>query len=58
MLRLRILVLIPPWKTDLIAAQVRKVAQEIELKLTPKAIALLAESIGNNTRQLWNELEN
>ena len=49
--------LIPPWKTDLIAAQVRKVAQEIELKLTPKAIALLAESIGNNTRQLWNELE-
>jgi DNA polymerase-3 subunit delta len=49
--------LIPPWKTDLITAQVREVAQEINLKLTPKAIALLAESVGNNTRQLWNELE-
>jgi len=49
--------LIPPWKTDLIAAQVREVAQSIQLKLTNKAIALLAESVGNNTRQLWNELE-
>lgn len=49
--------LIPPWKTDLIIAQVKKVAQEMNLKLTQKAIASLAESIGNNTRQLWNELE-
>jgi DNA polymerase III subunit delta len=49
--------LIPPWKTDLISAQVKRVAQEKQLKLTPKAIALLTESVGNNTRQLWNELE-
>lgn len=49
--------LIPPWKTDLIAAKVRDVAQAINLKLTSKAIALLGESVGNNTRQLWNELE-
>ncbi len=49
--------LIPPWKTDLIAAQVREVAQQMKLKLTTQAIALLAESVGNNTRQLWNELE-
>jgi DNA polymerase III subunit delta len=49
--------LIPPWKTDLIAAQVKRVAQEKQLKLTSKAIALLTESVGNNTRQLWNELE-
>lgn len=49
--------LIPPWKTDLIAAQVRQVARQIQLKLTPQAIALLADSVGNNTRQLWNELE-
>lgn len=49
--------LIPPWKTDLITAQVKRVAQEKQLKLTPKAIALLADSVGNNTRQLWNELE-
>ena len=49
--------LIPPWKTDLIAAQVKEVAQKIQLKLTTKALDLLAESVGNNTRQLWNELE-
>ncbi|MBE9048011.1 DNA polymerase III subunit delta [Pleurocapsales cyanobacterium LEGE 10410] len=49
--------LIPPWKTDLIAAQVKETAQTIDLKLAPGAIALLAESVGNNTRQLWNELE-
>ena len=49
--------LIPPWKTDLIAAQVKQTAQTLELKLTPGAIELLTESVGNNTRQLWNELE-
>jgi DNA polymerase-3 subunit delta len=49
--------LIPPWKTDLITAQVKRVAQEKQIKLNPKAIALLTESVGNNTRQLWNELE-
>ena len=48
--------LIPPWKTDLIVAQVKEVAQENQLKLTPKAIALLADSVGNDTRQLWNEV--
>ncbi|MEY2832825.1 MAG: hypothetical protein RLZZ574_2083 [Cyanobacteriota bacterium] len=49
--------LIPFWKTDLIAAQVEQVAQTVKLKLTPGAIELLTESVGNNTRQLWNELE-
>lgn len=49
--------LIPPWKTDLIVTKVRNTAQTMELKLTPKAISSLAESVGNNTRQLWNELE-
>ena len=49
--------LIPPWKSDLITAQVKETAQTMELKLTDKAIASLAEAIGNNTRQLWNELE-
>lgn len=49
--------LIPPWKTDLITAQVRQVAQTLKLKLTPGAVELLTESIGNNTRQLWNELD-
>ncbi|MEL6910522.1 MAG: DNA polymerase III subunit delta [Cyanobacteria bacterium J06598_4] len=49
--------LIPPWKTDLIAAQVKQAAQAAKLKLTPEAIELLTESVGNNTRLLWNELE-
>ena len=49
--------LIPPWKTDAIEKNVQQVSQEVGVKLTPGAIQLLAESIGNNTRQLWNELE-
>ncbi|MEM8832402.1 MAG: DNA polymerase III subunit delta [Cyanobacteria bacterium P01_G01_bin.19] len=48
---------IPPWKTDLIANKIKEIASEINLKLTPKAIALLTDSVGNNTRQIWNELE-
>ena len=48
---------IPPWKTDELNQKVRNVAQEVGVKLTPKAIELIAESVGNNTRQLWNELE-
>ena len=49
--------LIPPWKSELIARKVRLVAQEVGIKLTPKAVELLAESVGNNTRQLYNEVE-
>ena len=48
---------IPPWKTDLIAQKIEKIAREIELKLTVKAIATLTDSVGNNTRQIYNELE-
>ncbi|BAZ46409.1 DNA polymerase III subunit delta [Chondrocystis sp. NIES-4102] len=49
--------LIPPWKTDLIAAKIKEIAQVINLPLTPSAIALLTDSVGNDTRQLWNELQ-
>lgn len=49
--------LIPPWQTEKLQKKVSQVAREMGLKLTPKAIELLAESVGNNTRQLWNELE-
>ncbi|MBF2029159.1 MAG: DNA polymerase III subunit delta [Oscillatoriales cyanobacterium C42_A2020_001] len=49
--------LIPAWKTDLVAKNVRQVAQEIGVKLTPAAIDLLAEALGNDTRQLYSELE-
>lgn len=48
--------LIPPWKTDLILAQVKEVAQINQLKLTKSALSLLADSVGNDTRQLWNEI--
>jgi DNA polymerase-3 subunit delta len=49
--------LIPPWKTEEISQQVRQVAKQIGVKLTANAVELLAESVGNNTRQLWLELE-
>lgn len=48
---------IPPWKTDQIAQQVRQVAKEIGVKLTDGAVQLLAESVGNQSRQLYTELE-
>jgi DNA polymerase III subunit delta len=48
--------LIPPWKTAEIGQQVRQLAQQLGIKLTKEAIELLAESIGNNTRQLHTEL--
>lgn len=48
---------IPPWKTDLLVKQVRQIAQEVGVKLTPASIELLAESVGSDTRQLYTELE-
>ncbi|ACK68111.1 DNA polymerase III, delta subunit [Rippkaea orientalis PCC 8801] len=48
---------IPPWNTDELMAQVQRMASEIGLKLTLKATELIAESVGNNTRQLRHELE-
>ena len=49
--------LIPPWQTEKLQKKVGQLAREKGLKLTPEAIELLAESVGNNTRQLWTELE-
>jgi DNA polymerase III subunit delta len=49
--------LIPPWETQAIERQVAALAGELKVKLTQSGIELLAESVGNNTRQLWNELE-
>ena len=48
---------IPPWKIDLLIKQVQRAAQEIGVKLTPSAIEYIAEAVGNNTRQLYTELE-
>ena len=48
---------IPPWKTEQLIQQVRQVAQEVGVKLTTASAELLAQSVGNNTRQLYGELE-
>ena len=48
---------IPPWKGDLLAQKVRQAAQEVGLKLTKEGIEFLVEAVGNDTRQLYNELD-
>lgn len=48
---------IPPWKTEELIAKVEQVSQQVGVKLAPAASKLLAELVGNNTRQLWSELE-
>jgi DNA polymerase-3 subunit delta len=48
---------IPPWKTDELLGHVQKIAQEIGVQLTPNALKLFVDSVGNQTRQLWSELE-
>ena len=49
--------LIPPWKTDELIQRVQIVAKELGLTITRDGIQLLAESVGNNTRQLYLELD-
>jgi len=49
--------LIPPWKTELLVQSVYQVAQIMGMKLTPKIAELLAESVGNDTRLLYSEME-
>ncbi|MEQ9237097.1 DNA polymerase III subunit delta [Coleofasciculus sp. E2-BRE-01] len=49
--------LIPPWKTEELVQQVKSYAQTTGVKLTPLAAELLADTVGNNTRQLTNELD-
>lgn len=48
---------IPPWKADQILGSVDAMAQQRGLSLTPEAVQLLAEAVGNQTRQLALELE-
>jgi DNA polymerase-3 subunit delta len=49
--------LIPPWKTDQIVQRVQQAAIEVGVKLTQRSVSLVAESVGNDTRQLYTELE-
>ena len=48
---------IPPWKTDQILSNVERIAAAQGLSLDPEAASLLAEAVGNQTRQLMLELE-
>ncbi|KAM3115928.1 DNA polymerase III subunit delta [Phormidesmis sp. 146-33] len=48
---------IPPWKTDLLLKQVQRVAQEVGVKLSIAGAEFMVEAVGNNTRQLYSELE-
>jgi DNA polymerase III subunit delta len=49
--------LIPPWKTELLVQAVHQAAHSMGVKLTAKAMELIAESVGNDTRLLYNEME-
>ncbi|PPS46082.1 DNA polymerase III subunit delta [Chroococcidiopsis sp. TS-821] len=49
--------LIPPWKTEQLIDKVQQAAQELNVKLTSESVQMLAEAVGNNTRQMYNELE-
>lgn len=48
--------LIPPWKTELLEQQVKEIAQEMGVKLTPTGITFLAEALGNDRQKLHSEL--
>jgi DNA polymerase-3 subunit delta len=47
---------IPPWKTEALVQQVRQMAKSAGVNLTPEAMELLADAVGNDTRLLWSEL--
>lgn len=49
--------LIPPWKTELLVQAVNEAARTVGVKLTPQTAEILAESIGNDTRLLYTEME-
>ena len=48
---------IPPWQSDQIVGQVKRVAQEMNLRLLPESAELLAEAVGADTRRLYNEVD-
>ncbi len=49
--------LIPPWKTEQLVERVHSCSKDVGVKLNPIAAELLAQAVGNDTRQLYNELE-
>jgi DNA polymerase III subunit delta len=55
--RIEEFVLIPPWQTEEIADRVRQLSQQFRVSLTAQAIELLVDSVGNDSRKMWQELE-
>jgi len=49
--------LIPPWKTELLVQAVNQVAVAMGVKLTANTAEFIAQSVGNDTRLLYNEME-
>jgi len=49
--------LIPAWKTEEIAEQVKRFAQTKGVTLNHEAMQLLVEGVGNDPRAIWNTLE-
>ena len=49
--------LISPWETKQLLQQVQKVAASVGVKLTQRSVELVVESVGNDTRQLYSEME-
>ncbi|MBD1938175.1 DNA polymerase III subunit delta [Microcoleus sp. FACHB-68] len=47
---------IPPWKTDELVRHVREAADDVGVKLTGDGAEMLAQAVGNDTRQLYAEL--
>lgn len=48
---------IPPWQQDRLEKAVQAMAKEMGVKLTDRSVELLAESVGNETRLLYSEIE-
>lgn len=49
--------LAPPWKTEAIRKTIQQTAQQLKITLSREAVDLLADAVGNDTRQLVSELE-
>lgn len=49
--------LIPPWKIEELVQRVHSCSRKVGINLRDTAAELLAQSVGNDTRQLYNELE-
>ncbi len=49
--------LAPPWKTEAIRKIIQQTAQQLRISLSREAIDLLVDAVGNDTRQLVNELK-